>query len=403
MFEQLFEKAAVIASYRTAPYAEDHEHFLEHLAAHGYAKETLRQIAWILRHIARESNVSQADILAASRHYAAHAPSAKYRKLIVNTARRWLQFLGRFEAPIVNSSPFDAVIEDFSIWMERERGLSPASIESRRWQTASFLNWLGHTGKSLTSVSLADVDAFQAACAAKGLSRWSIRNRLNGTRCFLRYAGSRNWCSPSLAQGIEGPPIYAEEDIALGPSWDDIERLISSLDTKDPRDIRDRAIIMLFAIYGLRASEVTHIRLQDLDWDHDQIVITRSKLRQAQRYPLVSAVGHAIVRYLKEVRPQCQYRELFVTMQAPRELVTHACLYGIVLRHTRRLGIHFPHHRGPHALRHACAGHLLTKGLTLKEIGDHLGHRSAKSTRIYAKVDLIGLREVASFDLGGVL
>jgi site-specific recombinase XerD len=346
--------------------------------------------------------VNQVDILTAARRCAEHATSEKFNRLIVSTAKQWLQYLGRLKEPILNPSPFDAAINDFANWMERERGLSPATIQSRRWQTGLFLNWFGHTGKSLTSMSLADVDAFQTACAAKGLSRWSIRNRLNAIRCFLRYAGSRKWCSSSIAQGIEGPPIYAQENIALGPSWDDIKRLISSLDTKDPSDIRDRAIIMLFAIYGLRASEVVHIRLQDIDWDHDQIVITRSKLRQVQRYPLVSAVGQAIVRYVKEVRPKSQYRELFLTMLAPRTPVTCSCLYGIVLRRAKQLGICFPQHRGPHALRHACAGHLLTKGLTLKEIGDHLGHRSAKTTRIYAKVDLIGLREVASFDLGEV-
>jgi integrase/recombinase XerD len=54
-------------------------------------------------------------------------------------------------------------------------------------------------------------------------------------------------------------------------------------------------------------------------------------------------------------------------------------------------------------LRHACAGHLVEEGFSLKEIGDHLGHRSSSATRIYAKVDLPGLREVATFDLGGLI
>jgi integrase/recombinase XerD len=58
---------------------------------------------------------------------------------------------------------------------------------------------------------------------------------------------------------------------------------------------------------------------------------------------------------------------------------------------------------GPHALRHACAGHLVAQGFSLKKIGDHLGHRSASATRTYAKVDLAGLREVADFSLGGLL
>ena len=52
----------------------------------------------------------------------------------------------------------------------------------------------------------------------------------------------------------------------------------------------------------------------------------------------------------------------------------------------RTLGCHLPHY-GLHVLRHACATHLLDEGFSLKEIGDHLGHRSTRSTQIYAKVD----------------
>src|SRR5215475_1305698 len=58
---------------------------------------------------------------------------------------------------------------------------------------------------------------------------------------------------------------------------------------------------------------------------------------------------------------------------------------------------------GAHCLRHACASQLLEAGFTLKQIADHLGHRSMNSTRIYTKIDLHGLREVAEFDLGALL
>jgi site-specific recombinase XerD len=58
---------------------------------------------------------------------------------------------------------------------------------------------------------------------------------------------------------------------------------------------------------------------------------------------------------------------------------------------------------GAHCLRHVCAGQLMDAGFTLKEIGDHLGHRSMSSTRIYTKIDVQGLRQVAELDLGGLL
>lgn len=76
-------------------------------------------------------------------------------------------------------------------------------------------------------------------------------------------------------------------------------------------------------------------------------------------------------------------------------------LYNVVSRCMANVGLH-PKHRGPHALRHACAVHLVTQGLSLKEIGDHLGHRSTSATRIYAKVNLPELRLVADVDLAGL-
>lgn len=112
-------------------------------------------------------------------------------------------------------------------------------------------------------------------------------------------------------------------------------------------------------------------------------------------------VGQAIARYLQEARPRSAFRELFLKIVAPVGPMSSKSLYAVVAHRMKRLGIPAPS-RGPHVLRHACAGHLLARGLSLKEIGDHLGHRSPDSTRIHVKVDLEGLREVAAIDLGGL-
>ncbi len=79
-----------------------------------------------------------------------------------------------------------------------------------------------------------------------------------------------------------------------------------------------------------------------------------------------------------------------------------ATVGGMVSRRLHALGLTLPHY-GAHVLRHACARNLLAKGLSLKEIGDHLGHQSVDTTAIYAKVDLAALRSVGDFDLEGLL
>ena len=93
-----------------------------------------------------------------------------------------------------------------------------------------------------------------------------------------------------------------------------------------------------------------------------------------------------------------------MTLKAPFRRLSAGGMYCAVASRLDVLGIQAEHHgpHGPHGLRHACAAHLAEAGLSLKEIGDHLGHRGAYATRTYAKVDLAGLREVAVFDLGGL-
>jgi integrase/recombinase XerD len=159
---------------------------------------------------------------------------------------------------------------------------------------------------------------------------------------------------------------------------------------------------MLLAVYGLRSEEVQRLQFEDLDWDRELINIVRPKPRRTQQYPLVPTVGEAIIRYLKEVRLRRPSHYVFLTLRAPYNPLSRSSLWKAVSDRLRPLKPHVRHH-GPHCLRHACATHLLSQGLSMKEIGDHLGHRDPDSTGAYAKVDLAGLREVAEFDLGGLL
>jgi integrase len=146
---------------------------------------------------------------------------------------------------------------------------------------------------------------------------------------------------------------------------------------------------------------VNRLRLEDFDWEHEVFHVASSKTGRGRTYPLTRSVGDAILRYLQEVRPRSSHRELFLSLRPPfRPLRTSPS--HMVGKRLRALHVSLPHY-GSHALRHACAARLLAAGLSLKEIGDQLGHANPDSTRIYAKVDLAGLREVADFDMGGVL
>jgi integrase/recombinase XerD len=192
--------------------------------------------------------------------------------------------------------------------------------------------------------------------------------------------------------------MYSYESLPQGPTWTEVQSLIASVNGNRPAHIRDRAVILLLAVYGLRIGEVCALTLDDIDWDGERIHCRRPKQRTANAYPLTKEMGEAILRYLQEVRPRCSHRELFLKINTPHRPIVASSLKSQVRAHIRRLGIQLPHY-GPHVLRHSCATHLLSEGFSLKEIGDHLGHRSAETTQIYAKVDHQSLREVAAFGL----
>ena len=109
-------------------------------------------------------------------------------------------------------------------------------------------------------------------------------------------------------------------------------------------------------------------------------------------------VGDAIVRYLRDARPPCVCRTLFVTLKQPYRPLSAGGLGAMVSVRQRRLGQVLRRY-GPHGLRHAGATYLLAEGFTLKQIGDHLGHTMVRATEIYAKVDVVALRQVSDIDL----
>ena len=247
--------------------------------------------------------------------------------------------------------------------MERERGWSPITIHARRLRIEEFLRQVCAPDRRLSEITPADIDqAIARKSTQDDCVRASVQAYASTLRAFLRYAETRGWCAPELASAVASPRVFQGENLPAGPTWADVQRLLSSVQGDSRTEIRDRAILLLFAVYGLRVSEVRRLKLEDIDWEHDLLVINRSKqLSRKQTYPLSQAVGEAIVRYLKEVRPRCSHREVFVSLKAPIQPLSNSAFWKVVSERLRPFDLPI-RHCGPHALRHACATHLLAEG-----------------------------------------
>jgi integrase/recombinase XerD len=416
VYTHLFTRDRAIHRYLTAPLLDERLRYLTHCAAQGMARATLRTIAWhqvaTMRYLDLQSGapIRQDQIAAAAKQWASRRPapstrtgSSASRVAFRAHATHWLQFLGRLEAPPPATPPWAAYVAAFAAYMREERGLSPLTIYTRCQRAAEFLGRLERIGGTLLELTLAQVDAAIAEKGTQdGCTRVSVRTYAYVLRAFLRYAEGHRWCRPGLAAGLLPPRVYRQEGIPAGPTWPEVEQLCAAAGGDRAADIRDRAALLLFAVYGFRVSEVRRLRLDDLDWHAEVLRIRRSKPHpRVQCYPLSPAVGEALLRYLTTVRPRCASREVFLSLKAPVHPLGSSALWQLVHRRLQPFGFAL-RHQGPHALRHAAAIRLLAGGFSLKTIGDYLGHRSAAATRVYAKVDLAGLRQVAEFSLEGL-
>jgi site-specific recombinase XerD len=414
MFEEIFF-ARTAERYRAAPLVEQRERYLVHLRETGARRATLRKCANDQLSLVRllklkeggRVRLSQIEAVTAiwSRPKARRcdrSASPKARTRFVNHAVRWLRFLRWLDEADKGRHRHGAEVDAHEAWMRSDRGLSEETIRDYRAAADQFFDWLAATDIPLASVRIVDIDDAINDKKARGTcGRRAMHDYAQRLRAFFRFAEARGWCRAGLAAGIVAPRFMVDETVPKGIRRDDVLRLLASVRGDRPIDKRDRAILLLFVTYGLRAGEVAGLRLDDLDWENEIIRVRCPKPGRTQVWPLSPNVGNAILRYIRETRPIGLGRSLFFTSLAPIRPVGRKTLGKII--HDRLAGIGVvTGRRGTHALRHAAAQHLLDQGMSMKVIGDFLGHRDPSSTAIYAKVNLVALREVAALDLEGL-
>ena len=332
MFDRLFTCPATRARHRDGPLAQERLAYLTRLADGGMSFRILQRVARALLGAAaylrladRPGESVHPDEVERAARWAdrrSRSPGRHTRRAtrlrFVTRVTGWLRSLGRLAEPAHPPGPFDGMIAAFAAHMREERGLAPHTIYGRCWVLRRFLRRLGTADGSLRALTITQLDdLFQGLIGPGGCARASARRYASELRAFFRYAETRGWCRAGLAAAIQAPRVYSQTSVPAGPSWDEVKQLLATTEGDRPVDIRDHAILLLLAVYGLRTREVTRLRLEDLDWEHERLVVTAPKNGQARAYPLTRPVGDAVLRYLREARPHAGHREVFLTLTAP--------------------------------------------------------------------------------------
>ena len=286
----------------------------------------------------------------------------------------------------------------YAQWLSDVRGLAATTVPNRRAEAQRFLESLGERGGNrvlLAEITVADLDHYITTRAPQ-MRRVSRQRLVLCLRGFLRYMHMQGLIERDLSGTLLSPRRYAFESIPPALRADHVQAVLEAAEKdRTPKGLRDYAILLLLATYGLRAGEVTALRLDDIDWRKDRLCIRHSKTGCESFLPLLAPVGEAILAYLRRVRPQTKAREVFLRVRAPfQPLRAGSSLYHMVEHRLQKARITLERKHGPHAFRHARAVGLLEAGVAMKSIGDVLGHRCPDSTAVYLKLATSELRAV---------
>jgi site-specific recombinase XerD len=291
--------------------------------------------------------------------------------------------------------PFADILPGFFEYLVEERGLRPASVLGYRHHLDRFEGYLRRIGiKSIQELSPAILSAYIVERAGAGLAKSTVRDGAGVLRVFLRYAHREGVLKGDMSTAVGWPQVYRLSSIPRSISWEDVNRVLAGVERRTGTGRRDNAILLLLVTYGLRGREIAALTLDDIDWKRERLAVPERKAGHSTAFPLSAVVGEAILDYLRQGRPETTDRHVFFRAAAPRRPLGSAAVSAIARRYLLKAGVDVPR-PGSHTLRHSAVQRLVDANFDLKTIGDFVGHRSARSTDVYAKVAVEALREVA--------
>jgi site-specific recombinase XerD len=293
--------------------------------------------------------------------------------------------------------PYESTLRNYAGHLCDVRGLALSSRTESLRHARRLLTWLEnrHGDGFIDRLNGVDVLEFITEFAGAHPSR-SWRNSLcSYTRVFLRYLRWRGIIHADLDRVVPKLRGWRLSNVPRHLAWEDVRKLIDSIDTRKPVGLRDRAVLLLIATTGMRNQEVRCLQLKDIVWRTAEIRLRKTKTRRERVLPLTGEAGSAIADYLLRGRPRIGAPEVFLRHFTPAGPITTTHGIGdIVKKHLRRSGIHASS-RGAHLLRHSLATRMVNQSVPIKQIADMLGHTSIDTTAIYTKVDTVNLTAVA--------
>jgi integrase/recombinase XerD len=378
------------------------EDFVQWLATQGYTAGTIgnylktlpKVVRWLRRHrITALDQLTQQDLKLGHDHYRPKRDDASW---VFGALGR---FLGECqpvpEGDLPPPRPVEVEIDRFGTYLRETRGVAEATVSGHSGRLRAFLRQLRFNGKpaALRQLKPRQIHAFLRQ-SARTNNRFSMQHIVATLRAYLQERYAQGALSKPLHLQIDTPRVYRGERLPRALPWAQVQAFLQSIDRSQPFGRRDFTLLYLAAAFGLRSVELVRLTLDDIDWRARTLRIQQTKTRQTLRLPLTDEVAHVLIDYLRNARPKSARRQLFLRVRAPLTPLQPASVHDVLEHRLRCSGLTLPPF-GTHVLRHSFATRLMQQGVSIKAIGDTLGHRDIESTSVYLRLNVDELREVA--------
>lgn len=291
------------------------------------------------------------------------------------------------------SPEIDIEIDLFDKYLKKICGHAQATRWYHRRHVQKFLVWL-FVDQPLSRGMITP----EALCGfvseqSNSLSPSSVGVLVYSLRTYLKFNQFNGFATPSLKGKIPRPPSWSQAGLPQALRDTELCRFWSAFNCNTPIGKRDYAMARCLADLGLRCHEVANLQHTDIDWHNSVLYLHGTKGGREEALPLPNQTGHALVTYLRYGRPATKSKNVFVYHRAPLgQAAKKTTVRGVIRRAFSRAGLPWS---GTHIFRSTLASRLLEGGASLKEVAEILRHRSIDTTKIYTKIDLSHLSQVA--------
>jgi integrase/recombinase XerD len=288
---------------------------------------------------------------------------------------------------------FAEAIDRFILYLATERGLSENYQLSTRRSLEDFADWVSNRKQPFSpdKTELAELTKYLASEKERGLAPASMKLIVVALKIFFRFLKMRSMTEKDPAELLTLPRLTRFLPETLNQVQ--VNRLLEVNIQGRPFPLRDRAILELFYASGLRISELTGARLENLNLQ-ERIIRVVGKGSKTRLVPIGRIACDAIDQYLTQERAHLVGRktgnEVFLSRHGKK--LTTQRVWQIIKEIAASAG--FDTNVYPHLLRHSFATHLLANGADLRVIQELLGHADISTTQIYTHVDQSHLKAI---------